>query len=51
MGSKSAEFTEATENLARFVAVAGDGFEDTKTPCRLERENVGKTAITGLLSA
>jgi hypothetical protein len=30
-------FTDSTENVARFVAQAGDGLWDTKEPLRLER--------------
>ena len=36
------KFTDTTDNLARFVAKAGDSLWNTQEPCRLERVNVGK---------
>jgi hypothetical protein len=37
----SAKFTDTTENLARFVEDAGDGFWNAKAPMRLERVDAG----------
>ena len=37
-----AGFTDSTENVARFVAAAGDSLWNTKEPGRFERVNVGK---------
>jgi len=38
----NAPFTDTTENLARFVAEAGESLWDTKNPVRFERVDVGK---------
>ena len=40
--NKIAKFTDTTENVARFVAEAGDSLWDTQEPSRLERVSVGK---------
>ena len=36
------QFTDTTENVARFVTEAGDSLWNTKEPGRFERVNVGK---------
>jgi hypothetical protein len=42
MRQRFSRFTDTTENLARFVAEAGDGLWNTKKPLRLERIEAGK---------
>jgi hypothetical protein len=42
VGDHSAQFTDTTENVARFVAEAGDSLWNTEKPGRLERVDVGK---------
>ncbi len=41
---KSAKFTDATENVARFVVAAGDSLWNTKNPTRFERVKAPKNA-------
>ena len=40
--NEPARFTDTTENLARFVAEAGDSLLDTKEPARFERVDAAK---------
>jgi hypothetical protein len=42
MKNNAAQFTDTTENVARFVAGAGDGLWNTKDQGQFERVKAGK---------